>query len=432
MLSNIEKNMEQFMNTINAANAASNTGSNVSMSPKTEKLLNDIARTTEEIFSLEQLRERLNNKTKLNIKFGADVTAPFLHLGHAVNLWMMRRFQEDGHKVIFLVGDFTTRIGDPTGRSDTRSQVNRDSIEENGKLFIEQIKKILITDDPERFEIRRNSEWFDKMSVDKFISLLSLTTHARLISRDMFQKRIKEEKDIYTHELIYPILQGYDSYELESDLTIVGSDQLFNEMMGKFYQEKFGQKPQTIITSKITPGLSGGPKQSKSLNNYVAITDTPRDKYGKLMGLKDDLITHWMRVYTLIPLEEIADYEKSLKNNINPMEIKHILAQAIVERYHGKEVATEEHEWFLKTFSKKDFPAEAPEIRLDKNEMSLLDLLKKLKPTSSNSELRSLINQNAVTINGEKKSEEKELLHIPTTEHLEIKIGKRGFFKVKF
>ena len=235
-----------------------------------ELLLSDIARTTEEIFSLDQLRERLNSKKKLTIKFGADVTASFLHLGHAVNLWMMRRFQEDGHKVIFLIGDFTTRIGDPTGKADTRPQIQRENIERDGQAFIEQIKNILITDDPEVFEVRKNSEWFDKMSVDKFLSLISLTTHSRLISRDMFQKRIQENKEIYTHELIYPILQGYDSFELDSDLTIVGSDQLFNEMMGKFYQEKFGQRPQTIITSKITPGLSGGPKQSKSLNNYVA------------------------------------------------------------------------------------------------------------------------------------------------------------------
>lgn len=398
---------------------------------KNQKLLNDIARTTDEIFSLEQLKERLTTKKKLVIKFGADVTAPFLHLGHAVNLWMMRRFQEDGHKVVFLIGDFTTRIGDPTGRSDTRSQIDKDDIEKNGQMFIDQIKKILITDNPELFEVRRNSEWFDKMSVDKFLSLLSLTTHARLISRDMFQKRIQEDKDIYTHELIYPILQGYDSYELESDLTIVGSDQLFNEMMGKFYQEKFNQKPQTIITSKITPGLSGGPKQSKSLNNYVAITDTPRDKYGKIMTLKDELIISWMKVYTNIPLEKISEYEAMIQNNTNPNELKHILAQTIVERYHGKDVATEEYTWFKNTFSKKDFPDEAPEVFTKKDEMTLLELVKFLKPESSNTELRTLINQGAISINNQKQSGEKSIVKIPSDTFLEIKVGKRGFFKVR-
>lgn len=396
----------------------------------TELLLSDIARTTEEIFSLEQLRERLNSNKKLTIKFGADVTAPFLHLGHAVNLWMMRRFQEDGHKVIFLIGDFTTRIGDPTGKAQTRPQIQRENIERDGQAFIEQIKNILITDDPEVFEVRKNSEWFDKMSVDKFLSLISLTTHSRLISRDMFQKRIQEDKEIYTHELIYPILQGYDSFELDSDLTIVGSDQLFNEMMGKFYQEKFGQRPQTIITSKITSGLSGGPKQSKSLNNYVAITDTPRDKYGKIMTLKDELIISWMKVYTSIPLLEIEEHEKSLQAGANPSEIKHILAKSIVSRYHGEDVALSEREWFKTTFSKKDFPTEAPVVSVGKTEITLFELMKFIKKESSNSEIRTLINQGAVTFNGEKLTNEKQTLNLDPTTYGELKIGKRGFFKV--
>ncbi len=398
---------------------------------KNQRLLSDIARTTEEVFSLDQLRDRLNSNKKLIIKFGADVTAPFLHLGHAVNLWLMRRFQEDGHKVIFLIGDFTTRIGDPTGKDETRSKIDPQSIEKNSLAFIEQIKKILITDDPELFEIRRNSEWFDRMSVDKFLSLLSLTTHARLISREMFQKRIAEEKEIYAHELIYPILQGYDSFELKSDLTIVGSDQLFNEMMGKFYQEKFGQKPQTIITSKITPGLNGGPKQSKSLNNYVAITDSPRDKYGKIMSLKDELIPNWFRIYTLVPLEKIAKIEEELKQGKNPAEFKHELAQAIVERYHGAQAASEEYRWFKETFSKKSFPQEAPEFILNDQLISILDLLKQIKPECSNSELRTLITQGAVTLDNEKCLEEKKQIKLQSNTFLEIKVGKRGFYKVK-
>lgn len=395
-----------------------------------ELLLSDIARTTEEIFSLDQLRERLNSKKKLTIKFGADVTAPFLHLGHAVNLWMMRRFQEDGHKVIFLIGDFTTRIGDPTGKSDPRPQIRRENIERDGLAFIEQIKNILITDNPEVFEVRRNSEWFDKMSVDKFLSLVSLTTHSRLISRDMFQKRIDENKEIYTHELLYPILQGYDSFELNSDLTIVGSDQLFNEMMGKFYQEKLGLKPQTIITSKITPGLSGGAKQSKSLNNYVAITDSPRDKYGKIMTLKDELIISWMKVYTTLPLLEIDEYERRLKEGTNPIEIKHILARAIVTRYHGQECARLEEEWFKTTFSKKDFPEEAPIVSLGKEGISLFDLIKFIKPENSNSEIRTLITQGAISLGGEKLTDPKKEITLNESPQ-ELKIGKRGFFKVK-
>jgi len=317
------------------------------------KIISDFERTTEEVFSLEEFKEKLKTKKQLIIKYGVDVTAPFLHLGHAVNLWMMRKLQEEGHKVIFLIGEFTTRIGDPTGRSDTRPVIPEEKIEKNAQEFIKQVSTILITDDPEVFEIRRNSEWFSKMSTAEFISLLSMVTHSRLISRDMFQKRIEEGKEIYMHELIYPILQGYDSVMLKSDLTIVGTDQLFNEMMGRFFQEKFGQEPQVIITTKITPGLDGKFKQSKSLGNYVAITDSPRDKFGKIMSLPDNLIIQWMEVYTTILLDKIEEYKiKMSSGEINPRDVKLELAKAIVERYHGREIAEKEKEWFLETFLK--------------------------------------------------------------------------------
>ena len=255
-----------------------------------KKIIDSFSRTTDEIISLSEFEKKLKSGKKLRIKFGADVTAPFLHLGHAVNFWMMRELQELGHKVIFLIGDFTTKIGDPTGKTTTRKKISQEEIESNAKNFIEQVSQILITDNEELFEVKRNSDWFDNISSGELISLLSTVTHSRLISRDMFKKRIKNNHEIHMHEMIYPIIQGYDSVELESDITIVGSDQLFNEMMGRFFQEKHGQEPQVIITSKITAGLDGVNKQSKSLNNYIAITDTAKDKFGKIMSLPDKLI----------------------------------------------------------------------------------------------------------------------------------------------
>ena len=396
-----------------------------------EILISEFSRTIEEIFSLEEFKEKLKRKKQLIIKYGVDVTAPFLHLGHAVNLWMMRRLQEEGHKVIFLIGDFTTRIGDPTAHLATRVVIPEEEIEKNAQEFIKQVSEILITENPNVFVIKRNSEWFSKMSAGEFISLLSMVTHSRLISRDMFQKRKEEGKEIYMHELIYPILQGYDSVMLKSDLTIVGSDQLFNEMMGRFFQEKFGQEPQCIITTKITPGLDGKFKQSKSLGNYVAITDSPRDKFGKIMSLPDNLIIQWMEVYTTIALDKIEEYKvKMRKGEINPRDIKLELAKAIVERYHRKEIAEKEKKWFLETFSKRRFPQDSQVITVPKGRYTLLDILKIIKPESSNSELRRLILQGGVRINERKITNFKDTVYCKEGEELDLKLGKKEFYRI--
>ncbi len=401
------------------------------MDSKTQKILEDFARTTDEIYSLAELKERLSSGKQLRIKYGVDVTAPFLHLGHAVNLWMMRKLQEAGHKVVFLIGDFTTRIGDPTGKSQTRPVIPREEIEKNAQEFIKQVSGILITDDPKVFEIRRNSEWFDQMPVSQFLSLLSMVTHARLISRDMFQKRIKENAEIYMHEMIYPLLQGYDSYMLESDLTIVGSDQLFNEMMGRFYQEKLGQRPQVIITTKITPGLDGKNKQSKSLNNYIAITDTPQDKFGKAMSLPDELILQWMEVYTDIPMSEIEKYKQQLeKPEVNPRDLKLILASEIVKRYHGEKIAEEAKNWFLNTFSAKKFPEDAPTVSLSPTKTTMVKFVKSLLPQMSNSEIKRLIKGGGLEIDGKKFGDPFTEIELKPGEELKVKVGKRKFFRV--
>lgn len=392
-----------------------------------DQLLTDFSRTTEEIISLEEFKTKLKSGKQLKIKYGVDVTAPFLHIGHAVNLWMMRKMQDMGHKVQFLIGDFTTRIGDPTGKSKTRPMIPQEEIEKNTEKFIEQVKMILRFDDPNLIEIRRNSEWYQDMNVGDFLGLLQMVTHSRLISRDMFRKRMNENEEIYMHEMIYPILQGYDSYMLQSDLTIIGSDQLFNEMMGRFYQEKFGNESQVIITTKITPGLDGVEKQSKSLNNYIGLGHSPRDKFGRIMRLPDELIPTYLRVYTNVPLSQIEAIEKDLSNR--PMEYKKFLAEEIVRMYHGDEIAKYERKWFENTFSKKNVPDSIPVVTVEQSEIKLFELLKLLLTKQSNSEIRRLIQQGGVSIDNQKVFDMNQKITIEGSEHI-VKVGKRRWFKV--
>lgn len=381
----------------------------------------------EDVVSLDELRQKLAVGRPLRIKYGVDVTAPFLHIGHAVNLWMMRYLQDHGHKVIFLIGDFTTRIGDPTGKSLTRKIVPQEEIERNAQAFIEQVAMVLRTD-PEVLEIGRNSEWYEGMPLGQFFELLSMLTYQRLIQRDMFQRRIEANREIFMHEMLYPVLQGYDSVMLEADLTIVGSDQLFNEMMGRFYQDRAGQAAQVVITTKITPGTDGKQKQSKSLGNYIALADTPRDKFGKVMSIPDTLIVPYLEVYTLIAMDEARRVEAGLKDgSVHPMEAKKRLAQAIVERYHGQQIAQAEERWFTEAFSQRDVPADLPTIHIG-GQMDILGLLRHCLPNRSRSDLRRLVLQDAVRLNGRKMPLSDEPLVLQNGDVL--KIGKRQWFKV--
>jgi len=410
-----------------------------------------LERTIEQVVSRKELVERLASGKQLRIKYGVDVTAAFLHTGHAVNLWMMRWLQERGHKVVFLVGNFTTRIGDPTGKDKTRAIIDPETIEKNAEEFIKQVSTILLTD-PEVFEIRRNGDWYDQMPLDDFFKLIGRITHGHLVSRDMFRKRIAEGSSIHMHEFLYPVLQGWDSVVLKSDLTIVGSDQLFNEMMGRTFQQQEGQDPQIIITTKITPGLCGKKKQSKSLGNYIALADTPRDKFGKIMSIPDSLIVPYFKVYTDVPMHAVEAAEKLLKPlgdipACNPMPIKKDLAAKLVERYHGKEAAQQERDWFEETFSKKKIPDDIPVIRIE-HMTTVMELLKICKPDSSNSAIRKLVEAGAVRLDNQKLQIEAlkhgyalALLAIKRDTHANdfnceteteaiLKIGKRSWFKV--
>lgn len=390
-----------------------------------------LKRTAEQVFTADDFQERLRTGKQLRIKYGVDVTAPFLHIGHAVNLWAMREMQECGHKVVFLIGDFTTRIGDPTGKSKTRPKIDPQQIERDAEGFIKQVSKILLTDS-EVFEVRRNSEWWAKMPIERFLELLSVATHARLIQRDMFQRRIEQNAEIYMHEMLYPILQGYDSYELDADLTIVGTEQLFNEMMGRFYQEKMGANPQTVITTTITPGIDGREKQSKSLGNYIAISDTPRDMFGKAMSLPDSLTIQFLTVYTRIPLERIAEIRKSLEiGKMNPMGAKRILGEALIKRYYDEETAAQESEWFTKVFSMRTIPEDVPTVHVADANSSLLEILRACSPGTSSSELRRLIQYGGVRLNGEKKLTNPEQRHAITSGDV-LRVGKRRWFRVIF
>lgn len=392
-----------------------------------EELLNDFSRTTEEVFSLEELKSLLHEKKKLNIKYGVDVTAPYLHLGHAVNLWMLRKLQDLGHKVQFLIGDFTTTIGDPTGKNKTRPIISQQEIEQNTLKFIEQAKMILRFDDPQLLEIRRNSEWYKNMSVSEILRLLSLVTHSKLISRDMFRQRIQNSQDIYMHELIYPIFQGYDSYMLNSDLTIIGSDQLFNEMLGRFFQLKFQQTPQVIITSKITKGIDGKAKQSKSLNNYIGLGHSPKEKFGRTMTLPDELIVTYFEVYTDLNMGEISEMRLDVQND--PLKYKKLLAQKIVERYHGRSSALEERHWFENVFSKKHIPEDIPCITLTTSSIHLIELVHKAmgEQETTKSTVRRLITQGAVRIDGTQIMDLQAIVTIQNDTIL--KIGKRNWYK---
>jgi tyrosyl-tRNA synthetase len=395
----------------------------------TKDIFESFKRTTDEIFTLEEFKKQLKLKRPLRIKYGVDVTAPFLHIGHAVNLWMMRELQDLGHKVVFLIGDFTTRIGDPTGKSETRPVISDEEIEQNAKKIIEQVGLILRTE-PSALEIRRNSEWYNEMTASHFISLLTMFTHSRLISRDMFQERIKNNREIYMHELVYPVLQGYDSVMIESDLTIVGTDQLFNEMMGRFLQEKFGQPPQVIITTKITPGIDGKAKQSKSLGNYIALEDSPRNKFGKIMSIPDNLIVPYLEVYTTVPLTEIKKIGQLLnEGRMNPRDPKLFLAEKIVERYHGDKIATQEREFFIKVFSEREAPSDIPEVTISEGKMEILKLLNVLLPKASNSEYKRLISQGAVKINNESIQDFKRVVHLQSGDI--IRIGRRRWWRLK-
>lgn len=384
-----------------------------------EKIKLFLGRNIDQIITEEDFWRKIRSGRKLRIKHGVDPTNPLLHLGHAVNYWKMRELQEMGHKVVFLVGDFTAQIGDPTGRARTRTDLSQDLAEKNAEKYLEQATKILLNK-PELLEVRRNSEWYGKMRLADFLALAKKITHSRLIERDMFQRRIKNIEEIYVHELLYPILQGYDSVVIKSDLTIIGSDQLFNELVGRHYQAAFRQEPQSIMTTVITPGLDGKEKMSKSLGNYIAILDSERDKFGKIMNVPDKLVYQYFVVYTRLSVEEIAQITK-----LPMFDAKKRLAFEIVKLYHGDKIAKTELNYFEKTFSQKNIPQDLEIVNAEKGE-KWVDFLARNKLAKSKAEAKRLIGEGGVDFDGEKVAKSGGQI----TKGGTARIGKHRFIRI--
>ena len=387
-----------------------------------EEQLGIIKRGVVEIIEEEELLKKLKEGRPLRIKAGFDPTAPDLHLGHTVLLQKLRQFQQLGHEVYFVIGDFTAMIGDPTGRSETRPPLSREEVLENAKTYEHQVFKIL---DPEKTNIVFNSTWLSGLGTDGIIKLAGKYTVARMLERDDFSKRFKEGIPIYIHEFIYPLLQGYDSVFLKADVELGGTDQKFNLLVGRDLQRAFGQEPQVCITLPLLVGLDGVRKMSKSYQNYVAIQEEPESMFGKIMSISDDLMWDYYTLLTDYTEEEIENFKK----NLHPMDAKKKLAHFIVERFHGKEQADKALEFFVKTFSEREFPEDAPVIEVPHGlKRRAYELLFELGIESSKNSARRVVEGGGLRINGAKVEDPNQEIEI--NGELRLQVGKKRFYRV--
>lgn len=375
----------------------------------------------------DDLRRKLENSAKtgvpLRVKLGADPTAPDIHLGHTVVIRKLKAFQDLGHTAIFLIGDFTGMIGDPSGKTATRPSLSREEIVANAETYKQQIFKLL---DPEKTEIRFNSEWFDRFGAADFIKLASQTTVKQILERDDFTKRLAEEKPIALHELLYPLVQGYDSVALEADIELGGTDQKFNLLVGRNLQREYGQEPQVVITTPLLEGLDGVQKMSKSLSNYIGIDDAPNEMFGKVMSISDDLM--W-KYYELLTDSSAAEIEAMKTGNENPRNLKVNLAKLVIKDFHSTEKAAEAEEEFNRRFVKREIPDEIEETSLVAGNYKLVDLLVQTNLASSKGEARRLIEQGGVKIDGEKTSNVST--EIELRDEILLQVGKRKFLRLK-
>ena len=393
------------------------------------KALELIQRGTEEILLEPELVEKLKSGKTLKVKAGFDPTAPDLHLGHTVLLNKLRQFQDLGHEVIFLIGDFTGMIGDPTGKNVTRKPLTAAQVEENAKTYKEQVFKIL---DPEKTKVEFNSKWLNELGTAGLIKLASHHTVARMLERDDFSKRYKSGEPIAIHEFLYPLIQGYDSVALEADIELGGTDQKFNLLVGRELQKDFGQKPQVVITLPLLEGLDGVQKMSKSLNNYIGIDESPKEIFGKIMSISDDLMWRYFDLLSFKSNEEISKLKEDAANGKNPRDIKFILAKEIVARFHNEEAADIAQEEFQSQFRDKGLPSDIPEIEIENaKDLPIANVLKSAGLVKSTSEANRLIKQGAVKINNEKIDASTPIELFRDNELILIQVGKRRFAKVK-
>ena len=392
-----------------------------------QESLKIIKRGCDELLVEEEMAEKLKSGRPLRVKAGFDPTAPDLHLGHTVLMNKMRQFQELGHQVIFLIGDFTAMIGDPTAKNATRPSLSREQIEANAKTYRDQVFKIL---DPVKTEIAFNSTWFDPMSAADLIRLAARHTVARMLERDDFGKRYRGNQSIAIHEFLYPLVQGYDSVALRADIELGGTDQKFNLLVGRELQKHYDQSPQCILTMPLLEGLDGGNKMSKSLGNYVGINEPPDQIFGKLMSISDELMWRYIELLSFQPLDVIDQWKAEIARGRNPMEIKIGFAKEIVARFHDKAAAEKAHADFQARFKQGEMPDDIPEhgIAVDGDPLPLTQILKRVGLTASTSEAMRMIDQGGVRLNGEKVSDKG--LVLSKGQRFVLQVGKRKFARV--
>ena len=393
-----------------------------------EEQLAELKRGTQELLIERELTAKLRRGKPLRVKAGFDPTAPDLHLGHTVLLNKMRQFQQLGHEVIFLIGDFTGLIGDPTGRNATRPPLTPDDVQANARTYQQQVFKIL---DAEKTRVDFNSRWFGSMKASQLIEIAAKHTVARMLERDDFAKRYKGGQPIAVHEFLYPLVQGYDSVALQADVELGGTDQKFNLLVGRQLQEAYGQEPQIVITMPLLEGLDGVNKMSKSLGNYIGITDPPDEMFGKVMKISDDLMWRYFELLSFRPLADIAQLRKSVAEGRNPRDVKFELAQELVARFHDQSLARRAQEGFLTRFSDKALPTdlELVTIYVDASGARIANLLKEAGLVSSTSEGNRKIDEGAVRIDGTKVAD-RGLIIAVGDEHV-VQVGSRRFARVK-
>jgi tyrosyl-tRNA synthetase len=394
------------------------------MSPL-QQALETIRRGCEELIVEEELARKLASRRKLRVKLGLDPTAPDLHLGHTVVLNKLRDFQSLGHQVQFLIGDFTGMIGDPTGKNQTRPPLSRDEILANARSYREQAFKIL---DPDKTQILFNSEWSDKLGAEGMIRLAARYTVARLLERDDFSKRLKRNQPIAVHELLYPLMQGYDSVAMKADVELGGTDQKFNLLVGRELQKDFGQEPQCILTMPLLEGLDGREKMSKSLGNYVGIAEPPQEIFGKLMSISDELMWRYIELLSFESGSTIRKWRSEVDAGGNPRDIKARFAKEIVARFHGRQAADAAEADFESRFRHGEMPEKIPEVVLHGKELSIAQVLKQAGLTASTSEAARLVEQGGVRLDGERI--EDSSLRFAAGRSFVLQVGKRKFARI--
>lgn len=389
--------------------------------------MQELVRGSEEVLVEAEFVEKLKKSRPLRIKAGFDPTAPDLHLGHTVLINKMRQFQEAGHHILFLIGDFTGMIGDPTGKSATRPPLTVEQVQQNALTYQEQIFKIL---NPDKTEITFNSSWMNQLGSTGLIQLAAKYTVARMLERDDFNKRYKSGQSIAIHEFLYPLVQGYDSVAMQADVELGGTDQKFNLLVGRELQRQYGQEQQIVITMPLLEGLDGVNKMSKSLGNYIGITDAPNDMFGKIMSISDELMWRYFELLSFRPLSEIGRFRQDVEQGMNPRDLKFLLAEELIERFHSRDAAVSAREEFIARFQKGAMPDEMPEVSLvsEGGGMLIASLLKAAGLVGSTSDAMRMIKQGAVKIDGN-KIEDSSLL-IEKGISAVFQVGKRKFAKI--